>query len=279
MVCPAGLKPARRTNRDIDSPTLTIDTFIYPWIVTRSIEMRRSIVIAAACGALTITAAAPADAETLASQDVAKAYSIMMTSGEGKSLVGGKKMVRAFSVLSADSGPADSPWLCDLSGSDEIEGKGGGDVVTVEFVSEKGPNMSEALQEVFVYSTAQQAKLAYDRIVKDIKQCEGLHRPTANDGEPAETDDASGSTRKLTNGTKTFADGDTFLWVNSTTTIASTGGNLQHDYRTVRHFGPYLQILQVESEGTSAPKISAQQIRTMDRLTDSLGDRWRSALN
>jgi hypothetical protein len=83
----------------------------------------------------------------------------------------------------------------------------------------------------------------------------------------------------LTNGTKKAADGDTFLWVNSTTTIASTGGNLQHDYRTVRHFGPYLQILQVESEGTSAPKISAQQIRTMDRLTDSLGDRWRSALN
>jgi hypothetical protein len=35
----------------------------------------------------------------------------------------------------------------------------------------------------------------------------------------------------------------------------------------------------VESEGTSAQKISAQQIRTMDRLTDSLGDRWRSALN
>jgi hypothetical protein len=245
----------------------------------RNLEMRRSILIAAACGALTITAAAPAGAESFASQDVAKAYALMMTKGEGKSLTGGKKMVREFSVLSASSGPADSPWLCDLSGSDEIEGKGGGDVVTMEFVSEAGPNMSEALQEVFVYSTAQQAKLAYDRIVKDIKQCEGLHRPTANDGEPAETDDASGSTRKLTNGTKTSADGDTFLWVNSTTTIASTGGNFQHDYRTVRHFGSYLQILQVESEGTSAQKISAQQIRTMDRLTDSLGDRWRSALN
>jgi hypothetical protein len=245
----------------------------------RSFEMRRSILIAAACGALTITAAAPAGAETLASQDVAKAYSIMMSKGEGKSLVGGKNMVREFLVLSADSGPADAPWLCDLSGSDEVEGKGGGDVVTMEFLSEKGPDMSAALQEIFVYSTAKQAKLAYDRIVKDIKQCEGVHRPTANDGQPAEIDDASGSTRNLMNGTKKSADGDTFLWVSSTASIASSVGVFEHDYRTVRHVGSSIQILQVESEGASAQKISAQQIRLMDRLTDSLGDRWRATFN
>ncbi len=41
--------------------------------------MRRIIGIATACGALTITALVPASAETLASQEVADAYSTMMT--------------------------------------------------------------------------------------------------------------------------------------------------------------------------------------------------------
>jgi hypothetical protein len=149
----------------------------------------------------------------------------------------------------------------------------------MEFLSEKGPDMSAALQEIFVYSTAKQAKLAYDRMVKDIRQCEGVHRPTANDGQPAEIDDASGSTRNLMNGTKKSADGDTFLWVSSTASIASSVGVFEHDYRTVRHVGSSIQILQVESEGASAQKISAQQIRLMDRLTDSLGDRWRATFS
>jgi hypothetical protein len=247
--------------------------------------MRRSILIAAACGALTITAAAPASAKNLASQDVAKAYSIMMTNGEGKSLVGGKKMVRDFSVVSADSGNADDPWLCDLSGSAEVEGEGTEEVVMMEFLSEKGQDVSGALQEIFVYSTAKQAKLAYDRIVKDIKQCEGQHRPADDEAEfraeidSAEAEDSSGSTTIVKNGTKKAADGDTFLWVSSTTTIAGADGMVEHEYHTVRHFGSFLQILQVESEGTSAQRISTQQIRVTDRLTDTLGDRWRSAFS
>jgi len=75
------------------------------------------------------------------------------------------------------------------------------------------------------------------------------------------------------------ADGDTFLWVNSTTTIAGSDAMVEHEYHTVRHFGSFLQILQVESEGTSAQRISTQQIRVTDRLTDTLGDRWRAAFS
>ena len=238
--------------------------------------MRRLIGVAAACGALTITAVAPASAANLTDQDVAKAYSIMMTNSEGKSVVGGKNMLRQFAVLSAESGAADVPWLCDLTGSDEVEGKGGEEIVVMEFLSEKGQAEVEAIQEIYVYSNEGQAKRAYDDIVKKIKRCEGNHQPADNEGGG---NDPTGGTTTLTNGTKKAADGDPFLWVRSTTTVPGSGGLVEHDYKTVRHFGSYLQIVQVDSEGVSAPKITAKQIRIINLLTDSLGDRWTASFS
>ena len=238
--------------------------------------MRRLIGIAAACGALTIAAVAPASAENLTDQDVAKAYSIMMTNSEGKSVVGGKNMLRQFAVLSAETGAADVPWLCDLTGSDEVEGKGGEEIVVMEFLSEKGQAEVEAIQEIYVYSNEGQAKRAYDDIVKKIKRCEGNHQPADNEGGG---NDPTGGTTTLTNGTKKAADGDPFLWVRSTTTVSGSGGLIEHEYKTVRHFGLYLQIVQVDSEGVSAPKITAKQIRIINGLTDSLGDRWSATFS
>ena len=55
--------------------------------------MRIVIGISAACGALVLSSMAPASAADLSSQDVATAYSIMMTKAEGKSLAGGSKMM------------------------------------------------------------------------------------------------------------------------------------------------------------------------------------------
>jgi hypothetical protein len=241
--------------------------------------MRRLIGIAAACGALTITTVAPASAANLTDQDVAKAYSIMMTNSEGKSVIGGKNMIRQFAVLSAESaesGAADVPWLCDLTGSDEVEGKGGEEIIAMEFLSEKGQAAVAAVQEIYVYSDETQAKRAYADIIKKIKRCEGQHQPA--DGESGSSDPAGG-TITLTNGTKKAADGDPFLWVRSTTTIPGSGGMVEHEYKTVRHFGSYLQIVRMMSEGVSAPKIPAKQIRIINLLTDSLGDRWRATFS
>lgn len=47
----------------------------------------------------------------------------------------------------------------------------------------------------------------------------------------------------------------------------------------MRHFGKYLQIIQVQEEGSGATDLTRKQIRTADRLTDLLGDRWRAAFN
>lgn len=235
--------------------------------------MRRIIGIATACGALTITALVPASAEPLASQEVADAYSTMMTDSEGKAVIGGKNIVRQFTVVSAESGAADDLWLCDLTGSDEVEGKGGEAYFDMKFLTEKGQAEIGTRQEIHVYSNEIQAKRAYDDIVKKIKRCVGNHQPADNEGGGF---DPTGGTTTLTQGTKKAPDGDPFLWMRSTTTVPGSGGLVEHDYKTVRHFGSYLQIVQVDSEGVSAPKIPAKHIRMINLLTDSLGDRWRA---
>ena len=239
--------------------------------------MRSIIGISVACGALVLAATAPAHAADFSGQEIGRAYSILMTNAEGKSLAGGTKMMSTFAVASATKGSPDGPWLCDLSGVTEVEGKGGDQIVSVEFLSQKGQGVGDASQEIHVYGTANQAKRAYDGLVKRVKQCEGDQQPAADDDTPGEGDDPTGFTTRLTNGSKKAADGDGFLWVRSTTTTPGPDAFAEHGYTTVRHFGRYVQIVQVQSEGTNAANLTAKQIRTADKLTDSLGDRWRAA--
>ena len=241
--------------------------------------MRRSVAIVVSCSALGAASAMPAAAKDLSSQDVAKAYSILMTPAEARSLAGGTKMMRAFAVASSLKGAPDAPWLCDLSGETEVEGKGADETVSFEYLSQRGQAIGDATQEIHVYRDAKQAKGAYDGMVKKIKQCEGQHTPAADEGTSAEGDDGTGFTTQLSNGTKKAADGDSFLWVRSNTTIAGQGGFAEHGYTTVRHFGRYVQLIQVQSEGTGAPELTAKQIRAADKMTDVLGDRWRAAFN
>ena len=243
--------------------------------------MKKSLIgMSVACGALALGSLAPASAADLSSQDVARAYSILMTPAEAKSLAGGTKMMRVFAVASTISTKPDTPWLCDLSGEEEVEGKGADETVSSEYLSQRGEAVGDASQEVHVYRTSKQAKAAYDDIVRKIKQCEGAQQSDADDGETAgEGDEPSGITTQLTNGAKKAADGDAFLWVRSTTSITGADGFGSYEYSTVRHFGRYLQIIQVQSEGTGAPALTAKQIRTADRLTDSLGDRWRATFS
>jgi hypothetical protein len=240
--------------------------------------MRRRIGIVVACSAVAIAGAAPATAADLSGADVAQAYSIMMTNAEGKSLTGGSKMMNVFAVSNSGAGSVDDPWLCDLSGSNEVEGKGGDNIVSVEYLSQKGQAVGDASQDIHVYASAARAKKAYDDLVKKVKRCEGQHQPSGDEG-GVDGDEPGGLTTQLTNGTKKAADGDPFLWVRSTTTIPGVDGFAEHAYTTVRHFGKYLQIVQVQEEGSGATDLTKKQIRTADRLTDSLGDRWRATFN
>ena len=235
-------------------------------------RMRSIIGISVACGALVVAAVAPASAAGLSPQDVARGYEVTMTKAEARQLGVTGKVLSTFGVTTSDVGTPDAPWLCDLSNSDEIEGKGAATIVASGYLALGGQQVSDAQQEVHVYASAKQAKAAYDGIVKKIKQCEGQQTPAAD----PDVEEPAGMTTQLTNGTKKAADGDSFLWVRSETLVTGEGGFASHEYSTVRHIGRYLQIIEVESQGTNAPNLTAKQIRTTDNLTDSLGDRWRA---
>lgn len=210
--------------------------------------------------------AAPSDAE------VGAAYGVMLTKQEAVALGLRGDAVRFFGVTTADKGTPDAPWLCDLTGPAEVEGKGARTLFSSEVLSLKKGAVSEASQEIHSYASAGIAKRAYDDIAVKVKQCTGQHTPAKDD----EADGADGMTTTLTNGVRS-SDRGSFIWVRSQTTMAGTGGFVSHQYLTVRLIGPYLQVLEVESEGTNAPDLAPKAIKAADALTITLGDLWRTS--
>lgn len=218
-------------------------------------------------GSASTAVAAPSDRE------VGAAYDVMLSTKDAASLGVKGNTFRTFSVTTADRGTPDAPWLCDLTGIDEVEGKGAKTVFAAEVVSSKSGAVTDVSQEVHSYSGATAASKAYKGILRKITECTGTHQPAADD----ETDGGGGLTTKLTNGTRKAKDGSSFAWVRSQTTISGVEGFNSHQYLTVRLIGPYVQIIEVDSEGKNAPDLSGKNIATADRLSVSLGDRWRTS--
>jgi hypothetical protein len=236
----------------------------------------RTLTLAVA-GAATATAlaltAAPAQAASLSPATVADAYSVMLNGTQAKLVGVDKKRVSNFGVSSSATGTPDAPWLCDLTGEAEITGKAAGDLVTSEVLSRSGKNVLMISQEIHWYANEKQAKKAYDGLVSKIKGCEGQHTPTCSPYEGAEV----AITTRLTNGEKKAKDGDAFLWVNSETIVSDPGTNFaDHEYTTVRLFGNFIQIVELETDGTNVLPVTKKQIAATDLLTDSLGDAWQA---
>jgi hypothetical protein len=231
-----------------------------------------SAAVVVAVSALTLSAL-PAQAASLPPSAVGDAYSVMLNTIAANLISKGKQTVSNFGVANSSQGTPDPPWLCDLSGENEVEGKGGEYTIASEVLNVAGKNVTNVEQEIHWYANEKKAKKAYDGIVKVIKNCEGQHTPAADD-----TDDSPlNITTTLTNGAKKAKDGDPFLWVSSVTVVGDSITNfVDHEYLTVRLLGRYIQIFQVESEGNNAPAITKKQIAAADRLQDSLGDAWRA---
>lgn len=218
-------------------------------------------------GVAATATAAPSDAE------VGAAYGVMLSKKDAASLGVRGDTMRTFSVTSSDRGTPDAPWLCDLTGIAEIEGKGAKTVFASEVLSLKKGAVSDASQEVHSYAGAPAASAAYKDILKKITECTGTHVPAADE----ESEGQDGVTVSLTNGTRKAGDGTSFAWVRSKTTLAGAEGFASHQYLTVRLVGPYIQIIEVESEGQNAPDLTAKTITAADRLTVALGDMWRTS--
>jgi len=227
---------------------------------------------ASAATALALTAA-PAQAASLSPATVADAYSVMLNPTQAMLVGIGKQRVSNFGVQNSTKGTPDAPWLCDLTGGLEVEGKGAGDLISSEVLSLTGKNVTTISQEIHWYANEKQAKAAYNELASKIKGCEGQHTPTDSEHEePGAT-----ITTKLTNGSKKAKDGDAYLWVNSETILGDPTTNFaDHDYTTVRLFGNFIQFVELEAEGNNEAPLTKKQIAAADKLTDSLGDAWQA---
>lgn len=237
----------------------------------RSSRILSTTVVASAAALL--LSSVPVQAAPLSSGTVGDAYAVMLSAKDARTVGIKKAHISDFGVANSTKGTPDAPWLCDLSGAQEVEGKGATHLLSSEFMNLAGKDITSLGQEIHWYGSEKQAKKAYDGIVKLIKKCEGEQKPAADD-----TDSAPFAiTTTLTNGTGKAKDGDTYLWVKSETIMTDPTTNFaDHDYVTIRHFGSFIQIIELESEGTNAPALTAKQRAAADQLTDSLGDSWQS---
>ena len=232
-----------------------------------------SMSVIAATIAFTVSSL-PAQAATLSPPVVADAYSVMLTASQAQALGVKKHYLAEFTVASATKGTPDAPWFCDLTGGTAIEGQGAGSVLTSTFADISGDWIFGVEQEIHWYANEQSAKKAYNAIVKQVKSCVGQQMGDATEVSGETT---VGVPALLTNGTKKSKDGDEFLWISSKTIDADAMSSLSdYDYTTVRTFGNFIQVMDIQAEGRDATPFTKKQIATLDKMTDSLGDAWQA---
>ena len=240
-----------------------------------SINISRNRSLAAGAAAMTVLAltAVPVQAATVSPPAVADAYSVMLTPTQAQLVGIGKQNLSVFGVARSSKGTPNAPWLCDLTGTDEVQGMGAKSLLTSEVFDANNRDVSSLFQEIHWYGNESQAKRAYDDLAKKITSCQGDQSPT-NDPDADVTYSIDTS---LTNGAKKAKDGDPFLWVRSETTVSDPTTNYAgHEYTTVRRIGKYIQLIDLKSEGVDSKPLTRKQIAAANRLTDSLGDAWRS---
>lgn len=221
-----------------------------------------------------VMSSVPAQAATLSPPVVADAYSVMLTASQAQALGVKKHYLAEFSIASATKGTPDGLWLCELTGGTGIEGQGAGRLLTSAFADISGDWIFEVDQKIHWYANEQSAKKAYNAIVKQLKMCVGQQMGDATEVSGETT---VGVPALLTNGTKKAKDGDEFLWISSKTIDADAMSSLSdYDYTTVRTFGSFIQIMDIQAEGLDATPFTKKQIATLDNMTDSLGDAWQA---
>ena len=235
---------------------------------------RALALIAIATTTAVVMSSVPAQAATLSPPVVADAYSVMLTASQAQALGVKKHYLAEFTVASATKGTPDAPWLCELTGGTGIEGQGAGSLLTSTFADFSGDKISGVDQKIHWYANEQSAKKAYNAIVKQVKSCVGQQMGDATEVSGETT---VGVPALLTNGTKKAKDGDEFLWISSKTIDADAMSSLSdYDYTTVRTFGNFIQVMDIQAEGLDAKPFTKKQIATLDNMTDSLGDAWQA---
>jgi len=213
--------------------------------------------------ALTAVGAAPAHASPY-SLDTMSAN--MMSASQAGSLGVAGNHTREFNDLSGTKSNPDDFWLCDLADEKQVEVDGSSQIYAVTYTSEKSRVETAAGQELYSFASEADARAAMKAIRKAAKKCTGTFTVKEEGGT---------LTQKLSNGTGTTAAGEGFTWIKQVATISDAGNSYaEHEYNTFRRVGAFVQVLAIETGGANAPKLTSSQIKTLDRLTGTLGDYW-----
>jgi hypothetical protein len=232
--------------------------------------MRLTIIAALVIAPLSIAGIAPASASGFSSDQVASAFTSMMSQTEALQLSANSRMQSSFSVERVDKGTPDAPCLCTITGGVTINGDGAKRLASMAYTSLDGAAVDGVSQEVHIFASAAQARRAYAGILEQAKKCDG------EQAEATVSRDASAKemTVQLTHGTKSLGNRGGFLWTRTVTTNPGEGGFASYEYLTVQQFGRFIQIVELENEGVGARAITPKEIARADQLTNLLSNRW-----
>ncbi|TEX51974.1 MAG: hypothetical protein B7C55_02790 [Actinomycetales bacterium mxb001] len=228
--------------------------------------MKTLTVLVVGCSALAMSAlAAPSAMASHYPLDTIS--SGMMSAAQAATLGVAANHTRDFEWLSGSKESPDPIWLCDLAGTTEVTVAGPPEVYSLRYASGKSKVETSAAQELDDFGNEQDARTAMRAIRKAATKCSGTFKVKDDQGWTV--------TQTLINGTGTTAEGKTFVWVKTTTTQAdATTSVSEMEYNTYSRAGSFIQTVEVQELGLNAPKITSAQIRTVNKLTGTLGTYW-----
>ena len=191
----------------------------------------------------------------------------MMSAEQAATLGVAANHTRHFEWLSGSKESPDAIWLCDLAGSSEVTVAGPPEVYSLRYASRMSKVETSAAQELDDFGNEDDARTAMRAIRKAAKKCTGTFKVKDDQGWDV--------TQTLSNGTGTTPEGKGFVWVKTTTTQAdATTSTSEMEYNTYSRAGSFIQTVEVQELGINAPKITSAQMKTVNKLTGTLGSYW-----
>lgn len=239
--------------------------------------MRNHLLAGAAVGALALTliSAAPASAVEWSDRDLDLSRELMLDDAMAKQAKLPSGGIEQFIITKAVKGNVGRIWLCEVgSSASDVFVAGAPTLLQASTGSHIHPGIDETMtiatltQSMYVYDTEAKAKRAFDALTKKAATCSG--KLTEQVGQVT-------SNSVVSNGTGKAKDGDTYVWIASGNDASAPGTTFTDDeYSTFRQVGRTIMQVNLDNEGPTASTVTKADRKSVDTLTDSLGDAWRS---
>lgn len=122
----------------------------------------RTLVLTATVAANSLTLSSfPVQAITISPVKFFDDSSVMLDTTRAKLVGIGNQNLLDFGVARSSKGTPNAPWLCDLTGTTEVEGVGAKTLLTSEVLDFRSKDVFSLFQEIHQYSNEKRATRAY----------------------------------------------------------------------------------------------------------------------